>query len=315
MDRNLSISDIIVSRLMFLVRAVNLSISYATATYPVLENWYDILLFKGGAKKEVRLRLRSGNSYRNGISPWIVGVRKILLPKRGNFKSIGNGYCSIDYLGRRVRFSYDSAKQLLDVVQLITDQFMLDQYQWLKAKERDVVDIGACIGDTAIYFALNGARHVYSFEPYPYSFKIADKNIRLNGLSDKITMVNEGCGSRNRFISVDNGFQSDELSSMKDFGKGQRIKVVTLERIVRRYGIEDALLKVDCEGSEYDILLNARKDVLRKFSRIMVEYHYGYRNLKQKLENSGFKVSVEPPTYLANRNVYFGFLFARRIGN
>jgi len=58
------------------------------------------------------------------------------------------------------------------------------------------VDVGAASGDTAIYFALNGAKHVYAFEPYPYSYNIAKENIKLNHLEDKITMLNEGCGRR-----------------------------------------------------------------------------------------------------------------------
>ncbi|MDE1851613.1 MAG: FkbM family methyltransferase [Candidatus Micrarchaeota archaeon] len=310
---NIGLADILVSRIMFLVRAVNLSISYAIVTYPVIDNWYDILLLKGGARTEVKIRLRRANSRRRGISSYALRLRKLLLPSRGTFESIGNGICSVDYLGKTVRFSYANGKQLLDVVQLVTDQFMLDQYQWLKPNGKEIVDIGACIGDTAIYFAMNGARHVYSFEPYPYSFRIARKNIRLNGMSNRITLLNEGCGARNCTIAVNEGFESDELSSIRDFGKGKRISMVTLEGIVKRYGLEDALLKIDCEGSEYGIIIGADKGTLRKFSKMMIEYHNGYRNLKEKLESAGFSVSVEPPTYLANRKVYFGFLFARRI--
>jgi len=35
------------------------------------------------------------------------------------------------------------------------------------------------IGDSAIYFALNGAKRIIGLEPYPYAFSYAEKNIKL----------------------------------------------------------------------------------------------------------------------------------------
>jgi FkbM family methyltransferase len=34
-------------------------------------------------------------------------------------------------------------------------------------KGRDVIDVGASVGDTALYFILNGARKVIAVEPLP----------------------------------------------------------------------------------------------------------------------------------------------------
>ena len=43
---------------------------------------------------------------------------------------------------------------------------------------------------------------------------------------------------------------------------------------------------MDCEGCEYDdIILHAPSEVLNRLNHIQIEYHYGYRNLKDKLEN------------------------------
>ena len=56
-----------------------------------------------------------------------------------------------------------------DIIWLINENFIKEQYKWLDVEGKNVVDVGANIGDTAIYFALKGAKHVYAFEPYPYS--------------------------------------------------------------------------------------------------------------------------------------------------
>jgi hypothetical protein len=102
-----------------------------------------------------------------------------------------------------------------------------------------------------------------------------------------------------------------------------------LENIIDLYnlGFDDPLLKMDCEGWEYDIILTASSDILRKFSHILIEYHYGYENLKDKLKESGFQVSVSRPIYdplLGNpyrrpdagrfqrRKLFIGYLHARR---
>ncbi|MDT7858468.1 MAG: hypothetical protein RQ930_00225 [Candidatus Aenigmarchaeota archaeon] len=52
-------------------------------------------------------------------------------------------------------------------------QFVKQDYKILKVRGKEVVDIGAYTGDSSIYFALNGAKHVYAFEPYPFSYRIA----------------------------------------------------------------------------------------------------------------------------------------------
>jgi hypothetical protein len=54
---------------------------------------------------------------------------------------------------------------------------------------------------------------------------------------------------------------------------------------------------MDCEDCEYESILSAYIDTLQKFSHMLVEYHRGYRDLKEKLQSSGFIVSVSRATY------------------
>jgi len=44
----------------------------------------------------------------------------------------------------------------------------LPGYDWLDVKGKRVLDVGASIGDTAVYFAVKGASEVVAFEPYPF---------------------------------------------------------------------------------------------------------------------------------------------------
>jgi FkbM family methyltransferase len=194
-------------------------------------------------------------------------------------------------------------------------------YQQLPVKGKTVVDVGANIADSSIYFALSGANKVIGFEPYPKNFQLAQKNIRSNSLSDKITVYLAGCAANNRDIIVDPNFNSGCRTILKDFKEGIKIPMLTLENILDHNNLlyDDSLvLKMDCEGWEYETVLSADVHILRKFSHMMIEYHYGYKNLKEKMEKSGFKVSVTRPRIYASGRAnlkdirMYGDIFAER---
>ena len=202
---------------------------------------------------------------------------------------------------------------------MITDQFMKNAYGWLDVKGKNVIDIGANIGDTAIYFVLKGAKHVYAFEPYPYSYRIATQNVRLNELEDRITLLNEGCGKEKRKIKIDVSYKNFGGTDLKNFKNGTNINITTLSELIKKFGIIDnAVLKIDCEGCEYGVLLDAQDSDLKRFKQIQIEYHYGYLNLKRKLEDIGFKVNRTSPIYLLdsdaeNKNMFIGLLYAKNL--
>ena len=76
---------------------------------------------------------------------------------------------------------------------------------------------------------------------------------------------------------------------------------------------------MDCEGAEYDLLLNVDGETLRHFDELFVEFHYGLDGLSQALAKAGFEVKpIGKPDYLyspRNKNPYFqkGMLLARKI--
>jgi FkbM family methyltransferase len=188
-------------------------------------------------------------------------------------------------------------------------------YQQLPVKGKAVVDIGANIADSGIYFALSGANKVVGLEPFPKTFQLAQKNIRFNNLSDKITVYLAGCAADNRDMIVDPDFNSDGKNILKDFKKGIKIPMLTLENVLSHNNLlnyDSHILKMDCEGCEYETVLSADKHILQKFSHMMIEYHYGYKNLKEKIEKSGFKVSVTRPIIQHRGNYYYGDIFAER---
>jgi len=287
----------------------------------IIKNWPEVVLYRLGLKKKFIMELKNG--------------KKVKIEKPSDYLNFWNSFWSSEdsliFLSKDVKF--DRKKKLVKfkykdyliqlyfqgvVNYLIKEQFMDEVYEWLNVKGKEVVDVGANIGDTAIYFAINGAKHVYAFEPYPFSYRIALKNIKLNKLEKKVTLLNEAIGKENKTIYIDENYKNVGGDDLKEFKKGKKIKVTTLEEVVKRFKLKNAVLKMDCEGCEYPSLLNTPNEVLRNFEQIMLEYHYGYLDLKKKLEEAGFKVKVSLPKYIfndraQNPHMVIGYLYAQRL--
>jgi FkbM family methyltransferase len=156
----------------------------------------------------------------------------------------------------------------------IVEVFDYGVYESLNVKGKVVADVGAYIGDSAIYFALRGAKRVIAIEPHPEAFREMIENIRLNNLEGIIIPVNAGLASRPGEICIENvGVKRTAVIYHKPGGCGTLVPAITLADVIERYAINhSAILKMDCEGCEYDVILNDYEHI-RVFDAIIFEYH------------------------------------------
>jgi len=90
-----------------------------------------------------------------------------------------------------ISFIEDTPDNLLHEVYL---RHIYDIPGFIPTKDEIIIDVGANVGDTSIYWAkLYGAK-VLAFEPLSESFEIMRANISLNGLDDLITPYNLALG-------------------------------------------------------------------------------------------------------------------------
>lgn len=164
-------------------------------------------------------------------------------------------------------------------------------YEKLPLKNKIIIDIGACTGDTSLYFALKGAKKVIAIEPFPKNFEILEKNIHENNFDNLIIPILAACSSSKKEISIDPDINNGMRSVLHEFPNGKKIPTLNLEKISKDFEINDAILKLDCEGCEYEIIINCPSTILQKFTDIQIEYHNGYKNLEEKLNSCGFDVS------------------------
>jgi tRNA G37 N-methylase Trm5 len=83
--------------------------------------------------------------------------------------------------------------------------FFAEDYKFLEPKGEVVLDVGANIGDSAIYFLVNGASRVFAFEPYEFSYKILVKNVEASGFREKVEAIKAGVSTKDSSVSIPRG--------------------------------------------------------------------------------------------------------------
>ncbi|MFP3287638.1 MAG: FkbM family methyltransferase [Acidilobus sp.] len=132
-------------------------------------------------------------------------------------------------------------------------------------KGREVVDVGANVGDTALYFILHGARKVIAVEPLPNAAKYIEENATLNGVYDKVRVVSAALSSKPASVPCDYDILlSGGFSTLK--GDGLCVAPsVTLGDLLNMVD-NPYLLKMDCEGCEAEAILGPERGRLRPSS-------------------------------------------------
>lgn len=140
----------------------------------------------------------------------------------------------------------------------------------------EVVDIGANIGVFALFAAWCGAARVRAYEPTEESFTCLERNVRENQLQDRVLLHRAAVVGRPtgpvwfpRRSSVFNAIGGAGADTDR-----QEVATVTLSEILAGGEAVD-LMKLDCEGGEYDILLHSPPAVFDAVRTMKLEYHRG----------------------------------------
>ncbi|WP_295608932.1 FkbM family methyltransferase [uncultured Methanobrevibacter sp.] len=171
------------------------------------------------------------------------------------------------------------------------EYFYGDEWNMVDFNNRHVIDIGGNNGDTSLYFAKKGSE-VIGFEPVKHLYDLALENIDLNDdLKDKITFINKGVGAKRGELQIN-------AKSIKDYidDDTYKMEIITINDILNNYNFTPDILKMDCEGCEFEIILN---EDLTMFNDIIFEHHSkitgkNFIPLIEKLEEDGFKIDTFP---------------------
>jgi len=192
-----------------------------------------------------------------------------------------------------------------------------DVYRLNKMKNPKVIlDIGSNIGSFSIKAAIDfPTARVIAIEPSVETFLLLKKNIKENSIHN-IESINKAIFGKNGYHTLyDPG--PGGLRSLYPPSKKRsaiiRVETTTLEKIISRKKIKYIdLLKMDCEGSEYNIFENLSSELFLKIKVISMEYHdgnYGHHSqLVEKFHQNGFHVELASHPIETN----IGYIYATR---
>jgi len=184
----------------------------------------------------------------------------------------------------------------------------------IKAAQSLIVDIGAHIGCFSIYVStLNTNVKILAFEPSEANYKLLKENIYLNNAKN-IQPKNLAVGGKEeiRVLNINNDSHNHSFYNSENKISDKKIQTTTLQKILRNHEKVD-VVKLDCEGAEFEILRNLTEEDFAKIKIVYIEFHefddsMRREELKSILEKNGFQTRISQSRY----DRRFGFILAKQ---
>jgi len=189
-------------------------------------------------------------------------------------------------------------------------------------KIKKIIDVGSQIGSFALWANEQWPQAViHCYEPDPNSFKILKKNI-LAAKSKKISAFNFAIWDKKKqlkFFRFKNNSGSNSIVYSKNhIGKHDEIvnvKSNSIRKAIDKIGTSVDILKLDCEGAEYNILYSLEKNDLKKIKFLVIEYHefdndsqHRGNHLSNYLRSQGFTTQLLPQDIREGQGI--GYIYA-----
>jgi Methyltransferase FkbM domain len=167
--------------------------------------------------------------------------------------------------------------RFIDTLCMLVERFVAEEYAWLEVGGHVVIDVGANIADSVLYFAHRGAVHVYGYEPDAAAYAAAARNVTLNNVEN---------------VSVT---EAAVVGRAQAGGEPSVTFAAVLGVAAREHPGVPIVCKIDCEGCEYEILApeSLMGAALEDVRQLMIEYHWrSPQPLRKVLEQIGFEVEA-----------------------
>lgn len=179
---------------------------------------------------------------------------------------------------------------------------------WIDSLEKNSVlwDIGANVGLYSCYAAKTRGCDVYAFEPSVFNLELLARNIFINALTSKVTIIPLALSDK-KSVSQLNMTSTEWGGALSTFGKNYGHDGLELNKVFsfRTFGISidevvadlkipsPDYIKMDVDGIE-QLILSGGKKVLKKVKSISIEINEDFleqkHNAEKILKASGLKL-------------------------
>lgn len=200
------------------------------------------------------------------------------------------------------------AGMLSEVIEIILDDcYHLSTWQKKLNSDVKILDIGGNVG----LFSLVARQFfpeatIHSYEPN----HTLESYLKYHANIGHFDYFMEAVGANDGYITLDLSEKGASPNSMSRIDQNGNIPMLSFEKAIEKLGGKIDLLKMDCEGAEWDIL--PASEAWQKVDNLELEYHlfskkHTLKKIKKMIEELGFKITFCQPT-----NQYYGNLTATR---
>lgn len=279
-------------------------------------NWFGVLWAYARGRDPPFVELRTGKRLAFGtprsFDRWLaVQMLPRLIDAGWTAEAVDETHAILTHSAQGAQFRCRFLGRWSDIIPLV--EVYVERVYGEDFRGKTVVDIGMANGDSSVFFAQHGASRVFGIEPIPESFALAQENIRLNHVEDRVTPLNAAMlahrgeaqmkvasGAPNRSTT-----RPGEDQTAVTFDQELQVRTLGLGDLMKEYSIERLdFIKMDCEGCEYSVLGAVSSEEFARIGTLALEFHDGPKDLPKLLESNGFSIEVHGSSV--------GYISARR---
>jgi FkbM family methyltransferase len=167
-----------------------------------------------------------------------------------------------------------------------------------------VFDIGGHVGTFSVRLTqLHPDATVTAFEPSATTAAYLRRNVHNNGVTDRVSVVERALAATSgRAVFDDNGAGSglNGLAATRGVarsGVGTDVETVSFDDAMAMAGGPVDVVKIDCEGGEYDLVLGSSPETWNAVQRVVIEHHpvagHSWAELRARFAGVGLEVQDE----------------------
>jgi len=208
------------------------------------------------------------------INPWLEHNNNLLVDNNKLFTEEELRDQSEDFYVDKKKFilpvDYEYA---LSVYKYDSGLCFLEPHTLKQIENKDIIDGGAFIGDSAIVFNKYNPAKIFSFEPDKDNFRILQETVKLNNLEHIIIPVNKGLGDKEEEIILYG--QGPGASTMnKSCSEFSTIKVTTIDSFVKENNLSVGLIKLDIEGFELETIQSSIQTIKEHKPLLLISLYH-----------------------------------------
>ena len=187
--------------------------------------------------------------------------------------------------------------------------FILEQYRYhniVKIENDDIcLDVGGCLGDTALYMINNGAASVYSFEIDKNNIDYMQKTFS-NLKTKPIHIINKAVSDKSDsfyYTPDKKNLGGGKISKDKINQDSYGVESITIDNFCHEINLQPNFIKMDIEGAELDAIKGSTDILINCKPKLAISIYHKWSHrweipllLKEILPNYNFYLKKSHPT-------------------